>query len=38
MTVQGKKHNLIYCECGKTLLIIEIGKKLQIEDVTKEDK
>ena len=36
--IQGKKNKLVYCQCGKALMIIEINKIKQIVDVTKEDK
>lgn len=39
-SIQGKRNQLVYCECGKTLLIVEINKIKEAVDVTpnEEDK
>lgn len=38
--VQGKRNQLVYCDCGKTLLIVEINKIKEAVDVSpnREDK
>lgn len=37
--IQGKRNQLVYCRCGKVLLLVEIKKTIEAVDVTpKEDK
>jgi DNA-directed RNA polymerase subunit RPC12/RpoP len=31
-----KKYRVNYCSCGAKLIVVEINKKLEIEDVTPE--
>ena len=33
---ESKKHKLINCECGSTLMIVEINKIKQIVDLSKK--